>query len=274
MKNKNILILGKGFIGERLQKALSCQITGAFIKTYQDAQRLVKQYKPKVIINCIGITGKSNVDDCELDKDAVLLGNSFIPVILAEVALRNQIKLVHISSGCIFNYDYKKNKLIQEDSQDYFFKLFYSRSKIYSERALEVLARDYNILITRIRIPLLNARHPKNVLDKLIKYKKVIDLPNSITYIPDFIRAIKYLIKIDARGVYNVVNKGGLRYPALMKVYQKYVPEFKFKAIVLKKLGLVRTNLLLSTSKLEKTGFKVRNINSVLEECVKEYLKS
>jgi 3,5-epimerase/4-reductase len=136
------------------------------------------------------------------------------------------------------------------------------------------LARDYNILIVRIRIPLLNAKHPKNVLDKLIKYKKVIDVPNSVTYIPDFIRAIKHLIKIDARGTYNVVNRGGLRYPALMKVYQRYAPDFKFKVIALKKLGLVRTNLVLSTRKLEKSGFKVRSINSVLEECVKEYLKS
>ena len=274
MKNKKILILGKGFIGERLQKALSCQITDVFIKSYQDAERLVKQYKPKVIINCIGITGKNNVDDCELDKDAVLLGNSFIPVILAEVALRNRIKLVHISSGCIFNYDYQKSKPLKEKSQDYFFRLFYSRSKIYAERALEVLARDYNILIARIRIPLLNAKHPKNVLDKLIKYKQVIDLANSVTYIPDFIQAIKHLIKIDARGIYNVVNKGGLKYPRLMQIYQKYVPEFKFKVVALKKLGLARTNLILSTKKLKDTGFKVRNINSVLEECVKEYLKS
>jgi nucleoside-diphosphate-sugar epimerase len=181
---------------------------------------------------------------------------------------------VHISSGCIFNYDYEKNKPIKESSQDYFFKLFYSRSKIYSERPLEALARDYNILIARIRIPLLNARHPKNVLDKLIRYKKVIDIANSVTYIPDFIRAIKHLIRIDARGAYNVVNKGGLRYPKLMGVYQKYVPSFKFKIVSVKSLGLERTNLILSVSKLEKTGFKVRNINSVLEECVKEYLKS
>jgi len=274
MINKKVLILGKGFIGERLQKELNCQITGAFIKSYQDAQGIVKQYQPKVIINCIGMTGKNNVDDCELDIDGVLLGNSFIPVILAEVALRNNIKLVHISSGCIFNYDYKKNKPIREDSEDYFFKLFYSRSKIYAEKPLEVLARDYNILIARIRIPLLNAKHPKNVLDKLLKYKKVIDIPNSVTYIPDFVKAIKHLIKIDARGVYNLVNKGGLRYPDLMKIYQKYVPVFKLQTITLNKLGLVRTNLLLSTSKLEKSGFKVRNINSVLDECVKEYLKS
>jgi len=272
--NKRILILGKGFIGERLQKELKCAISDAFIHTLAEAQKIVNEYKPRVIINCIGITGKRNVDDCELEKDATLLANSFIPLILAEVCLRNNIKLVHISSGCIFNFDYAKDRPIKEESNDYFFKLFYSRSKIYSERAIEVLARDYNILITRIRIPLLNTKHPKNVLDKLIKYKKVIDLPNSVTYIPDFIKALKHLININARGVYNVVNKGGLRYPKLMRVYQKYVPEFKFEVIDLKKLNLTRTDLILSTKKLEKSGFKVRDINSILEECVRGYLKS
>ncbi len=272
--NKNILILGKGFIGERLQKEFDCRVDGSRINCFRDADNLIKKYHPKIIINCIGITGRRNVDDCELEKDAALLANSFIPVMLAEAALRNNIKLAHISSGCIFNFDYKKDKPIKEDSRDYFFKLFYSRSKIYSETALEALSKEYNILITRIRIPLHNAKHPKNVLDKLIKYRKVIDIPNSVTYVPDFIKAVKHLIKIDARGIYNVVNKGGLRYPELMKVYQKYVPGFKYTVIDFRKLGLARTNLILSTSKLEKTGFKVRNINSVLEECVKEYLKS
>ena len=271
---KDILILGKGFIGERLQKELNCKIDGSMINCFSDAEKLVKKYNPEIIINCIGITGRRNVDDCELEKDATLLANSFVPVILAEACLRSNIKFVHISSGCIFNYNYKKNRPIKENSKDYFFELFYSRSKVYSEAALEVLSREYNILIARIRIPLLNAKHPKNVLDKLIKYKKVIDIPNSVTYIPDFIRAVKHLIKIDARGIYNVVNKGGLRYPELMRVYQQYVPEFKFEVIDLRKLGLSRTNLLLSTSKLEQSGFKVRNINSILEECVKEYLKS
>ncbi len=271
--NKKILILGKGFIGERLQKALKCMICGDIINSYSQAERIVNKYKPKVIINCIGLTGKNNVDDCELVKDDVLLANSFIPIMLAEIALRQGIKLVHISSGCIFNFDYRTDKPIQEDSENYFFNLFYSRSKIYAERALEALSRAHDILILRIRIPLLNQPHPKNLLDKLIKYKKVIDVPNSVTYIPDFVSAVKYLIGIGAKGVYNVVNKGGLCYPNLMRLYQKYVPDFKFDVISLKKLSLVRTNLLLSTKKLEKTGFKVRDINTILEECVKEYLK-
>jgi len=266
--NKHILILGKGF-GERLQKALDCRIDGSWIKSYKEAERLLKKYRPKTVINCIGITGRRNVDDCEQDIDGVLLANSFIPVILAEACLRNNIKLVHISSGCIFNYDYKKDKPIREESQDYFFKLFYSRSKIYAERAIEKLSRDYNILILRIRIPLTDEEHPKNLLDKLLKYNKVIDIPNSVTYIPDFIKAVKHLLKINAKGVYNVVNKGGLRYPKLMEAYQIFYPGYKFKVVPVKSLKLVRTNLLQSASKLAKTGFKVRNINSVLAEAIR-----
>lgn len=272
--NKDILILGKGFIGSHLQKTLGCQITKARVHSYKDALRIIKKYNPKILINCIGVTGEKNVDDCELDIDGVLTANSFIPVILAEACLRNNIKLVHISSGCIFNYDYKENRPIKEESEDYFLKLFYSRSKIYAERAIEKLSRDYNILILRLRIPLVNEKNPKNLLDKLLKYSKIIDMPNSITYIPDFVRAVKYLLKIDARGIYNIVNRGGLRYPKLMQVYQKYFPGYKYKVISLKNLKLTRTNLILSVAKLQKTGFKVRDINSVLDECVRSWSKA
>ncbi|MDO8662327.1 MAG: sugar nucleotide-binding protein [Candidatus Omnitrophota bacterium] len=272
--NKKILILGKGFIGERLQRALNCRISGKFIRSFADADKIIRQYKPRVIINCIGITGKRNVDDCELEKDTTLLANSFVPLMLAEAALRNNIKLVHISTGCIFNFDYARNKPIKEETLPDFFDLFYSRSKIYSDIALEALSKKYNILIARLRIPLLNESHPKNLLDKLIKYKQVIDIPNSVTYIPDFVRALKHLIKINARGSYNIVNKGGLRYPKLMDIYKKHVPGFSYEKIDFHKLSLTRTNLIMSTRKLEKSGFKVRKIDSVLEECVKEYLKS
>ncbi|MFH0738951.1 MAG: sugar nucleotide-binding protein [Candidatus Omnitrophota bacterium] len=274
MTNNKILILGKGFIGKRLQEALNCRICAKFIRSFSDANKIIKIYRPKIIINCIGVTGRRNVDDCELDIDGALLANSSVPIILAEVALRRNIKLVHISSGCIFNFDYKKDKPIKEGQVPDFFALFYSRSKIYAESSLEALSKKYDILIVRIRIPLLDKPHPKNILDKLIRYKKVIDVENSVTYIPDFIKALKHLLKINASGIYNLVNRGGLRYPKLMQVYRKYVPGFKYKVISLKQLGLVRTNLIMSTDKLEKTGFKVRNINSVLEECVKNYLKS
>jgi len=273
MDNSKILILGKGYIGGRIQEELGGEISDKIFSKYSEAENEILRYNPKVIINCIGITGKNNVDDCELVKDDALLANSFIPVILAEIALRNNIKLIHISSGCIFHYDYSNDKPLDEEFTPDFFDLFYSRTKIYSEAALKILASKYPIIVARIRIPLDNRPSPKNILDKLIKYKNVISIENSITYIPDFIKMIEHLISIDVKGIFNTVNKGALIYPQLLDVYKKYVPSFNYEILDYKNLNLIRTNLLLSTEKLEKTGFKVRDIHEVLEECVKNYIK-
>jgi len=272
MGNK-ILILGKGFIGERIQKALSCDVSEKLMYSYDDAESEVLRYQPKVMINCIGSTGAKNVDGCELDKNTTLLTNTFIPIFLGEVALRHSIKLVHISSGCIFHYDYIKNTPVTEDDAPDFLDLFYSRSKMYTDRALECLLPQANILILRIRIPLDNRPHPKNILTKLLNFKKVIDIDNSVTYLPDFVKMVSHLLSIDAQGIYNAVNKGGLRYSQLLDTYKKYKPEFTYSTMSTSELKTPRTNVVLSTEKLEKTGFVVRPITEVLDECVKSYLQ-
>jgi 3,5-epimerase/4-reductase len=271
--NKRVLILGEGFIGKRI-RAFNCNISKRKIRSFKDIEEQIKKYSPKILINCIGHTGKNNIDDCEKNLDKTLFANTFVPIILAEATLRSNIKLVHISSGCIYHYDYSHDTPINEDKTPNFFELFYSRAKIYADQALMVLSRKYPILIARIRIPLDNRPHPRNILTKLIKYRKVIDIPNSVTYIPDFIQALKHLIRIDARGVYNIVNRGGLRYPELLDVYKKYVPDFTYETIDYKKLNIVRTNLLLSTEKLKNTGFQVRDIKEVFRECIEAYIKS
>lgn len=271
--NKEILVLGKGFIGIRISQELNCNITAEHIYSFSDAEKLYSKFNSKIIINCIGTTGKNNVDDCEKDIEKTLIANTFVPIILGELAVRRNIKLVHISSGCIYYFDYEKQDFIKEEDIPDYFELFYSRTKIYSERALETLSKKFNILILRIRIPLDIYPHPKNILTKLIRYKKVINIPNSITYLPDFISALKHLLKKDSRGIFNVVNKGGLRYPELLNIYKKYVPDYKYNIIDFKDLNLTRTNLILSTAKLEKTGFRVRDIHEVLEECVQGYIK-
>ncbi len=272
MKNK-VLIFGKGFIGDRLANALSADVSSKKICGFADADEELLKFKPNIIINCIGHTGLKNVDGCELDKDKTLYSNTFVPIILAEAALRRGVKFVHISSGCIYNFDYKKDKPVTEDEIPDFFGLFYSRSKIYAERALDVLCKEYGALIARIRIPLDNRPHPRNILTKLLSFDKVIDVPNSVTYLPDMVDALKHLIKVDARGIYNVVNEGGLRYPDLLNTYKKYVPDYKFKVIEYKKFDYVRTNLIMSVKKLKKSGYNIRPIRKVLDECVKEYIK-
>ena len=275
--NNKTLIVGKGFIGQRLEETLHCPVSSKRISTFNDIQEEIKKYKPRTLINCIGYVGANNVDDCESALDETLSANTFIPLLLAEACLRNNIKLVHLSSGCIYHFDYKGQKPIQkpitEQETPDFYNLYYSRTKIYAEDALAHLAQNSNILIARLRIPLDDRPHPKNILDKLLKYKTVIDIPNSITYIPEFLKMLKHLIKIDARGIYNTVCKESLRYPELMDAYQKYVPDCQYQIMKLKELKLVRTNLILSTKKLEQTGFKLMAKKEILEECVKNYLQ-
>lgn len=285
-KVKTILILGAGFLGNRIKDLLRDDIykvilSKARIYNLDDAERHIDKHKPDIVINCIGATGKGNVDDCENDTIRTLFLNSYIPLILAESCMRIGVKLVHISSGCIYYGD--KNELedaledgIPETKPPDFFDLFYSRTKIYAEQALLPLCEDKNILILRIRIPLDCVPHPKNVLTKLIKYKKIIDIPNSVTYIPDFVKFLELAIEKDAKGIYNVVNRRECRYPDLMKAYSKRILNFEYEIIPYEKLNLVRTNLLLSTDKLsslrsKEEDFCMRDIDKVYDECIDTY---
>jgi len=270
--NKDILIFGKGFIGQKLQLDLDCNITEKMINAFSDVHEEVEKNDPKVIINCIGYTGKNNVDDCEGEKNETLFANTFVPIILAEIAFRKKIKLVHISSGCIYHFNYKNKISITEEDIPDFFNLFYSRTKIYAEKSLQTLFGKANILIVRPRIPLDSKPSSKNLLTKLLSFENIIDIPNSVAYLPDFFNMIKHLINIDAKGIYNTVNKGALRYPELLDIYKKYVSDYEYKVMDIKNFTKTRTNLILSVEKLERTGCKVRDIHEVLEECVKSYL--
>ena len=269
-----ILVLGNGYMGQRIREALGCSVEEQRISSLADAQKVLAKHKPEILINAVGFTGGGSVDGCEADLEKTIFSNTFVPLLLAEACLRNQVKLVHISSGCIYHFDYKKGQRpINETQIPDYFDLYYSRTKIYSEQPLVNLSRAYDILITRIRIPLDDRPHPKNILSKLIQYKRVIDIPNSVTYVPDFLAALKHLLKIKARGLYNIVNKGTLRYPQLLKCYQKHVPDFRFERISYASLKMNRTNLALSCKKLEDSGFKIRPISAVLEEAVNGFLR-
>ena len=272
MKKNDVVICGKGFIGEKLESGLNGRAVTTFIRSFADAEKVVKKYRPRVLINAIGYTGKRNVDDCEKDKEGTLTANVFVPIWLAEAAIRHGVKFVHISSGCIYHYDYGKDRPIAEAREPDYLDLFYSRTKIYAERALEILSRQHNVLIVRIRIPLDDRPHPKNILSKLLRYGSVIDVPNSVTYVPDFIKALRHLLRRNARGVFNVVNKGTMSYIDLMEAYRRLRPGVTYTVIPFRSLGLKRTNLVMSVRKLEKAGFRMRPIREAIRECVREFV--
>lgn len=266
------IVIGDGWIGKQIAEKLDADIVRGRLTTLSDLGMVVEELKPDVLVNAIGHTGGPNVDCCEYDKDATILANSFVPIMAAEVAARHRIKLVHLSSGCI--YDNHGFPYREEDPPN-FFDLYYSRSKIYSEAALAAVEARYGFLILRLRVPLDNKPNPRNILTKLVGYKKVIDEPQSVTYLPDFLRAMETLIRQDAHGVFNMVNNGTLRYPSLMEAYKKYHPEFEYSLTTLGGLGIKRTNVILDTRNIDAClPAPMRNINKILDECVSEYVKA
>lgn len=268
-----VLILGAGFLGTRIAERLKCETSTDRIIAADDAERIIKQHTPRILINAIGSTGKPNVDDCENKREYTILANATVPILLCEACVRNNVKLVHISSGCIYHYNYAEDTPIVEEETPDFFGLFYSRTKIYSEQALLPYVQEFGVLILRVRIPLDNVPGKHGLLDKLLRYNNIIDIPNSVTYIPDFLDALEHLLSINASGLFNVVNRGGLRYSNLLEEYRKYRPDYHYTLIPHTDLGLIRTNLIMSTKRLEDSGFLVRHIDDVIEECVRHYCK-
>ena len=271
---EDVLVLGAGgYIGSRICEETGFDGSTDRIGSIKDVERILGQHRPSVVINCIAKTGSGakGVDGCEEDRDGTLVANSFVPIILAEAAIRFGFRLVHISTGYVYEAP-SDGQPLREDISPSFFDIFYSRTKIYSEGALAACSKKYPILILRPNIVLDDCANPRNLLDKLIKSRRVVEGSHSITYLPDFVDAMEHLIKIEAGGIYNVVNKGGLQYPELLDAYKGYDPSFDYEVISPDALGRRRPSALLSTEKLEKTGFKVREIHSVLDECLKGYI--
>jgi len=266
-----ITVFGNGYIGSQIAKHLECDVVDTKIKSYKDMEKAFDGKKPDVIINAIGVTGTPNVDACEKDVDGTLLANSFVPIILAEYCHRNGIKFVHISSGCIFHHNYTKDEPIKDDDYPDYFDLFYSRTKIYSEMAIRQMCKENNWLILRIRIPLDTSNSKKNLMSKLLSFKTVIEIENSVTFIPDFLDAVEWLIEENHSGIYNVVH-GPLRYSELLKKYREKTGR-EFDMIPKSNLKTPRTNLVMSSEELENTGFIMLDKGAVISKAVNGHIE-
>jgi len=127
-------------------------------------------------------------------------------------------------------------------------------------------------------MPIDNIPSPRNLIDKLIGYKQVINVPNSITYIPDFITVAKKLMDMHETGIFNVTNTGAITHKEILEMYQQIVdpsyetPEF----IPIEKLDTVakRSNCILYNKRLETKGIGMRHVLDAVETCMKEYAKN
>ena len=282
-------ILGaSGYVGEQFTEELIAQGTvfreyNRQRDNYYDLKSLIDiihRDQLTVLINCAGYTGKPNVDACEYNKDECYEANVDLAKTVAVACSLTDVKLLHVSSGCIYTGDNDGKGFSEEDGPNFHSNSeiqgsFYSSTKALAESVVQ--ASWPNSYIARLRIPFDGNNSPRNYLIKLQKYEKLLKATNSISHRGDFVKACIHLFKSKSDfGIYNIVNTEPvttsevaelLKSEGLLEGYallseEEFYEEVKPKA--------PRSNCVLNNDKLLNTGFKIRNSRDALIESIKE----
>lgn len=296
---KKVVVIGNGFIASHLKyEIVNCRLT----PNENEIFSVIRSLRPNVVINATGFTGSPNVDQCESKKIATYTGNVIIPLMLAEACARVDVQMVHLGSGCIyFGQSQHKNHYLTEipgntinpADSNYFYGAFeladsgwketdfanplsyYSKTKYACDLALGQLP---NVVTLRLRMPISPLNHPRNLLNKLIGYSKILEEPNSVTFTSDLVNAIDWAIQKEKRGIYHITSPKPLTHSVLLEEYKKYVPAHTYMKITKEELsGMVvatRSNCILDNSKAINEGFQFGDTDTNVQTCVQEFIKN
>jgi UDP-glucose 4,6-dehydratase len=285
-----IYTLGNGFIASHLPYN---PILDRVSPNEKQIKELLTWYKPDIIVNCIGRTGSPNIDFCETHKEETHTANVVIPTMFAHECEKLGIRFIHLGSGCVMYGQSPHGRdemhcLLWDDAIPYKVRIdtgwketditspksYYSQTKYECDNNLKDMK---NTTILRLRMPISSKKHPRNLLNKLIKYKQVLDEPNSMTFVSDLVNAIDFVINKELYGIYNVASPLPLKHSDLLEEYRKYVPNHTYQRInkeTLDKMVIApRSNCILDMNKIMNEGFKFGDTDTLVRECIKNYVK-
>ena len=270
---RNVLIFGSGWLGNKFAQYLGAKLSGVDITDKQAVLEEIKKYKPDVVLNAAGKTGRPNIDWCEDHKEETVASNITGPLILHDVCRSRNIFFTHLSSGCIYDgAPPRESGFTEEDKPNPV--SFYSWTKVEAENLLKI----FLVLILRLRMPIDSKPHPRNLITKLAGYKNVIDVENSVTVIDDLLFAAKKLIDARAMGIFNVVNPGAIKHKEILAWYKEIIdPAHVYTLIKPKELfekGLAkagRSNCLLDTTKLAEAGILLPAARQAVRDSILKY---
>lgn len=206
VKKDRILVLGKGFLGKQFEKN-GYRVLGKeefrFVTDvhYADLSSfsVLKDGSYEVIINTIG---KSNTRWCEKQENwkETFKVNSELPYLLSEHCKKHGKKLVHISSGCV--YDENSRPQTEEDHVSSHCK--YVVSKLAGEYGCDP-ARD---LILRPRLFFGEDWDKNNLLSKISRFENFLTEVNSFTNTQTIVEATQALLDNEQVGIFNVAERG------------------------------------------------------------------
>jgi len=274
-----ILIFGAGWIGTRCKEVWGDEavLSDKFVNTKQDALDEIIKYNPDVVLNAAGIVGKPNVDWCDSHQMETILGNTILPITIAQATQETSKYLLHMGTGCIFYGDSPHDDKTWREDDIGNPKPVYTRSKMAADLVLSTLP---NVGVARIRMPIDYKPFKGNLIDKVTTYEKVIDVENSVTILEDMIDAFYQLMEKRGEGIFHVVNPGAMRHRDLIGLYEELVdPSHTCEWIEEEELlgqGLVtkkRSNNILNSDRLNALGIHLRPIDIALRDTMEKYAK-
>jgi dTDP-4-dehydrorhamnose reductase len=210
----------------------------------------------QVVINCSGFTGRPNIDEAEEKKELCWDLNVASPLRVNKICDKLGIGYIHVSSGCIF--DGYQRDFTELDTPN--FGIFSDKSSYYSKckHIFEEISKDLRGIILRIRMPIGKDDNPRNYLTKIRNYDKLIDYPNSKTYIPDLCGVISSIIGkhnhlFGGRKILNVVNGDPLSTKDVCNIMyrcDKGNPKWEYVGIDKIDIKTGRSNCILDSSKV------------------------
>lgn len=236
----------------------------------------IERVKPTHVLNAAGLTGRPNVDWCEEHKIEVIRTNVVGCLTLADVCLARDIHMTYYGTGCIFHYDDKHvvggPGFLESDTPN-FTGSYYSHTKAMCENMLKEFP---NVLTLRVRMPIVESLvYPRNFISKIIKYDKVIDIPNSMTILPELLPYSIEMAKRKLTGIMNYTNPGAVSHNEILQMYKDYIdPDFTWSNFSVEEQAKVivapRSNNLLDTKRIESEFPQILGIKESLIKYVFE----
>lgn len=282
-ENKKIYIFGaSGFLGSQCANYFRSHDYKVFdsrvdVTDLKALKAVLDSLRPDVTINLTGPPANPTVDWCENHKEETVKMIVGASVNFALAALEAGAYPIQITSGCIYNGG-PEYRFTEEDEPN-FFGSFYSRMRIVQQKALVELP----VLQARIRMPISSIPHPRNLINKITSYRKVVSIPNSVTVIEDLWPAIERLISFRQTGIINLTNDGYIEHKQILEAYKKVVdPNHDYQPITLNQLegmgGIIkakRSNCVLSVEKAKSLGINMPALTDErLVKIMREYKAS
>ncbi len=230
----------------------------------------IRRVKPTNILNAAGVTGRPNVDWCESHKIETIRANLLGCLNLADVCYQNNIHMTYYGTGCIFHYDESHpvgGSGFTELDKPNFTGSYYSHTKAMVE---DVLQQFPNVLILRIRMPIVaDLKYPRNFISKITNYQKVINIPNSMTVLPELLPMSVVMACRGLIGLMNFTNPGCISHNEILEMYKEYIdPEFTWENFTVEEQAKViiapRSNNLLETTRIQTEFPEILDIKSSL----------